>query len=80
MLGEIKNHEPEEADPKIMEMACNVCAALKNATSYLIYGEMLPTEELPVPGMDIYIQGLDFGFKRKSITVPSVLSMFWQVK
>lgn len=49
MLGEIKNHEPEEADPKIMEMACNVCAALKNATSYLIYGEMLPTEELPVP-------------------------------
>ena len=78
MLGEIKNHEPEEADPKIMEMACNVCAALKNATSYLIYGEMLPTEELPVPGMDIYIQGLDFGFKRKSITVPSVLSMFWK--
>lgn len=78
MLGEIKNHEPEEADPKIMEMACNVCAALKNATSYLIYGEMLPTEELPVPGMDIYIQGLDFGFKRKNITVPSVLSMFWK--
>lgn len=28
--------------------------------------------------MDIYIQGLDFGFKRKSITVPSVLSMFWK--
>lgn len=78
MLGEMQNHEPEEADPGILEMARNTCAALKTATDYLVYGQMLPTEELAVPRMDIYIEGLDFGFERKYISVPCVLCMFWK--
>ncbi len=78
MLEEMENHEPEEADPAILEMACNTCAALKSAADYLIYGEMLPTDELPVPRMNIWIRGLDFGFERKIISVPCVLCMFWK--
>lgn len=80
MLAEMKNHEPDEADIEILEMASNACAALKKETEYLVCGKMLPTEELPVSRKEICIEGLDFGFVRRKISVPVVLHMFWQNK
>jgi len=78
MLKEMENHDPEDADPYILEMAKNACAAFKKNTDFLIKGEMLPTEELKSDKMQIRIEGLDFGFPRPEITVPSVLHMFWK--
>lgn len=78
MLREMQNHEPEEADLKIVEMAKNACREFLLNTEFLIEGQMIKSEELQVSHMEILIEGLDFGFERKVISVPQVLHAFWK--
>lgn len=78
MLGEFENHPPEDADPKILEMAVHGCAAFLKHTDFLVKGKMLSTKPLDVPKLSMTIKGLDFGVERSEIDLPAVLHMFWE--
>lgn len=78
MLGEMENHPPEDADPKILEMAAHACAAFRKYTRFLVEGKMLPTGPVDVPKLAMTIKGLDFGWPRPEIELPAVLHQFWQ--
>ena len=78
MMGEMENHPVEDADPNILTMARNACAAFAVRTDYLVKGRMLPTPPLDVPSLRMTIKGLDFGWSRPEIAVPAVLHQFWE--
>lgn len=78
MLGEMENHPPEDACPDILEMARHACAAFARRTDFLVQGRMLPSPPLEVPALRLTIKGLDFGWPRPEITVPTVLHQLWE--
>ena len=77
MLFEMENHAPQDADPRIMQMAANACAAFKRNTRFLVMGRMLPTAPIEIARIPLFIKGLDL-FPRREITVSSILHMFWE--
>lgn len=73
-----KNYEPEDADPRILEMAKNTCRLFQEYTEFLVLGKMLNTPPLQVSMVTIDFVGIVFGFAKGSLSVPAVLCRAWQ--
>jgi len=74
-----RNSKPEEADPRIMEMAENACRVFQKFPQYLIMGEMLPGIDLSVPKITVDFFGMKFsGWNKRKMEKPAVLHCVWK--
>jgi hypothetical protein len=73
-----RNAEPEEADEAILRMARHTCRLFSAYTDFLVLGKMLKTPALQIEGETIKFVGVNFGFGKGPLTVPSVLHRAWQ--
>ena len=75
-----KNYQPEDADPRILQMAKNACRLFRRYPEYLVLGKMLNTLPLQVPFIKIDFVGVIFGFAKGPLSVPAVLCRAWQAE